>query len=77
MVVAMDANTKTVFILVKERDDGLADVWISVKNATPVELGQIIAQVEQQYFMSSLRLKNIGVKCAESDKPKTESVEGG
>lgn len=55
----VDPNTKMVFVFVKERNDGLADVWFSTKNVTPSELEQIIAQVEQQHFLSSLRLKNV------------------
>jgi hypothetical protein len=55
----VDSNGKMVFVFVKERDDGLADVWLSVKSTTPGELRQIIGQVERRYFLYPLRLKNV------------------
>ena len=73
--VEVGANTKTVFVFVKERGDGLAGVGISARNITPTEFKRIIAEVEQRYFLSSPLLENIRVRRISCDDGlKTENT---
>ena len=71
--VEVGANTKTVFVFVKERGDGLASVGISARNVTLAEARQIIAEVEQRYFLSPPRLENIRVRRSSCDNAKEVS----
>lgn len=72
-VVGVGANTKTVFVFVKERGDGLAGVGISARNITPTEFKRIIAEVEQRYFLSPPLLENIRVRRGSCDDAKEVS----
>ena len=72
-VVVVGANTKTVFVFVKERGDGLASVGISARNITPTEFKKIIAEVEQRYFLLPPLLENIRVRRSSCDNAKEVS----